>query len=91
MAEESALSPKCQALLDRFITVANKRNPYPENWELFFDFVHVCHDENSELKPPDLYPILTRAGFPQGPASQLTFFYKQGRSLLDRPEGYDQI
>ncbi len=91
MAKNPELSPKCQVFFDRFVNRANKRNPYPENWELFFDFVCVCHNQDSELKSTDLYSMLTKAGFPQGPAQQLSFFYKQGRSLLNRPEGYDLI
>jgi hypothetical protein len=39
----------------------------------------------------DLYRMLIKAGFPQGPAQQLSFFYKQGWSLLSRHEGYDKI
>ncbi len=91
MVTEPGLSPKCQLFFDRFVNRANKRSPYPDDWELFFDFIRVCHNQESELKNTDLYPMLIQAGFPQGPAQQLSFFYKQGWSLLNRPEGYDQI
>ncbi len=91
MVREPGLSPKCQLFFDRFVNQANKRAPYPADWELFFDFIRVSHNQESEVKNTDLYPLLIKAGFPQGPAQQLSFFYKQAWSLLSRPEGYDQI
>ncbi len=91
MVREPGLSPKCQLFFDRFVNRANKRSPYPDDWELFFDFIRVSHKQESEMKSTDLYSMLIKAGFPQGPAQQLSFFYKQGWSLLNRPDGYDQI
>ena len=91
MVSENGLSPKCQLYFDRFVNRAHKPAPHPDDWELFFDFICVCHDQESDLKSTDLYSMLIKVGFPQGPAQQLSFFYKQGWSLLNRPEGYDLI
>ena len=91
MVREPGLSPKCQLFFDRFVNRSNKRSPYPHDWELFFDFIRVSHDQESELHATELYKMLIKAGFPQEPTQQLSFFYKQAWSLLSRPEGYDQI
>ena len=91
MQNQPQLPPKCQRFFNRFANRANKRAPFPTDWELFMDFIHVCHDEGCELKGRDLYPILIKAGFPQEAAQPLSNFYHQGRLLLDRPAGYDQI
>ncbi len=91
MVREPGLSPKCQVFFDRFVNRANKRAPYPDDWELFFDFICVSHDQESELNATDLYLMLIKVEFPQESAQRLSFFYKQGWSLLSRPEGYDQI
>ena len=91
MVRDPRLSSKCQVFFDRFVNRAYKRAPYPSDWELFFDFVAICHDQGSEVKATDLYQMLIEAGFPQGSAQPLSFFYKQGWSLLSRPKGYDQI
>ena len=45
MVNHPTLSPKCQQYLDRFVSQANKRSPFPDDWLLFFDFVHICHNE----------------------------------------------
>ncbi len=91
MVNHPTLSPKCQKYLDRFVSQANKRSPFPDDWLLFFDFVHICHNEKSEVTSRALYPMLIQAGFPQEAAQPLCGFYGQGRTLLDRPEGWDHI
>ena len=91
MVRESQLSPKCQLFFDRFVNHAYIPAPMPPDWELFFDFIRVCHDQESEVNSKDLYHMLIKSGFPQGQADRLSFFYKQAWSLLSRPEGYDQI
>lgn len=91
MVSEPRLSPKCQLFFDRFVNGVNKQSPKPADWELFFDFMCVCRDEGSTVSGTDLYDMLIEAGFPQGAAHPLSIFYKQGWSLLHRPEGYDQL
>lgn len=91
MQIQPQLSRKCQYFFDRFANKANKRSPFPTDWELYFDFVHVCHDEGCPVTWQELYTIFIKAGFPQESAQPLSNFYKQGRLLLDRPEGYDRI
>ena len=91
MANDNGLSPKCQLFFDRFVNRAHKPAPHPDDWELFFDFMRVCLDQGMELNGNRLYEMLREVGFPQGAAHPLTIFYKQGWSLLNRPEGYDQI
>lgn len=91
MVRKPTLPPKCQLFFDRFVNRTNKRAPYPLDWELFFDFMRVCVDQESDVNGNELYEMLIDAGFPQEAAQPLTIFYKQGWSLLNRPEGYDQI
>jgi hypothetical protein len=91
MAGQARLLPKSQLFFDRFVNRAYKPSPKPADWELFYDFMRVCLDEGESLNGNDLYEMLINAGFPQGSAHPLTIFYKQGWSLLNRPEGYDQI
>ncbi|PKB57872.1 MAG: hypothetical protein BZY73_01080 [SAR202 cluster bacterium Casp-Chloro-G3] len=91
MVSKPKLSPKCQLFFDRFANRVNKQSPKPADWELFYDFMAVCHAQRSEVDGTELYHILVDAGFPQGSAHPLSMFYKQGWSLLNRPEGYDQI
>ena len=91
MVNPPTLSPKCQLYFDRFVDQANKRSPFPTDWELFYDFVHICHEEESAVNSRDLYPILINAGFPQESAQPLSGFYGQGRTLLNRPKGWDEI
>ena len=64
MVSNPGLSPKCQLFFDRFVNRANKRAPYPTDWELFFDFICVCHNQESEVKSTDLYRMLIQAGIP---------------------------
>jgi len=91
MVSQPKLTPKCQIFFDRFVNRVNKKAPYPSDWELFFDFMAVCHDQKSKVNGTQLYHMLIDAGFPQGAAHPLSIFYKQGWSLLNRPEGYDLI
>ena len=90
MAGEPKLSPKSQIFLDRFVSRAYKPSPKPADWEMFYDFMRVCLDQGDTLNGNDLYEMLIEAGFPQEAAHPLTIFYKQGWSLLNRPEGYNQ-
>ena len=91
MANGPRLSPKCQMFFDRFVNRVNKQSPKPADWEYFYDFMSVCSDQKSEVTGVELYHLLIDAGFPQGSAHPLSMFYKQGWSLLNRPEGFDQI
>jgi len=91
MADGPRLSPKCQMFFDRFVNRVNKQSPKPADWEYFYDFMSVCSDQKSEVTGVELYHLLIDAGFPQGSAQPLSMFYKQGWSLLNRPEGFDQI
>jgi hypothetical protein len=91
MENEPQLPPKCQLFFDRFVKNVNKQSPKPADWELFFDFMAVCNEQNAEVNGPQLYEMLIDAGFPQGAAHPLSIFYKQGWSLLHRPAGFDQI
>ena len=91
MADGPRLSPKCQMFFNRFVNRVNKQSPKPADWEYFYDFMSVCSDQKSEVTGVELYHLLIDAGFPQGSAQPLSMFYKQGWSLLNRPEGFDQI
>ena len=86
------MPPEAQKFFDYFVDrVTNKVSPFPLDWDRFYSFVHVCHDLGVALKAVDFYPILTDAGFPPTAAQQLSNFYRQGRDLLDRPDGYNQL
>ena len=76
------LPVRAQKALDRFLRNPNKSMLHQIDWEHFYEFVLVCHEEDAEFFDDDLQRVLRDAGFSHDKTHGLRMTYSDLRELL---------
>lgn len=76
------VSAKEERALQDFSRLANKSHLHPLDWQRFFEFVIVGHEDQSPVDQSLLQSLLEREGFDRGEINRLVDFYDLSRDLL---------